>query len=224
MSGIVRLYAAFLQTPTKPHPHPHGLEHGWAWLARVLNMEPHPSLTATAVYDMLEVCVCVCSMFVSQYNTYCTDCRACYDERVQESVSEDALLHLQRLYPMVSVCLCLINQLLSLSLSHTHTQYGEGDTTSSAGSSDKTKAVPGEVHCIWHHTTAKGTAGRRFLEGTLARNSNCLALCIAHNIFSVNYAWAAANLCGRGWYVLVARKHHGVRFCLLCCTSVAGEL
>ena len=125
MSGIVRLYAAFLQTPTKPHPHPHGLEHGWVWLARVLNMEPHPSLTATAVYDMLEVCVCVCSMFVSQYNTYCTDCRACYDERVQESVSEDALLHLQRLYPMVSVCVCVcvLNQSFNLSLSCTHTVW-----------------------------------------------------------------------------------------------------
>lgn len=55
MSGIVRLYAAILQTPSKPHPHPHGLEHGWAWFARVLNMEPHPTLTATAIYDMLEI-------------------------------------------------------------------------------------------------------------------------------------------------------------------------
>ena len=55
MSGIVRLYAAILQTPSEPHPHPHGLEHGWAWFARVLNMEPHPTLTATAIYDMLEV-------------------------------------------------------------------------------------------------------------------------------------------------------------------------
>ena len=55
MSGIVRLYAAILQTSSHPHPHPHGLEHGWAWFARVLNMEPHPTLTATALYDMLEV-------------------------------------------------------------------------------------------------------------------------------------------------------------------------
>ena len=62
MSGIVRLYAAIIQTPTKPRPHPHGLEHGWAWLARVLNMEPHPSLTATALYDLLEVWL-MCATF-----------------------------------------------------------------------------------------------------------------------------------------------------------------
>lgn len=55
MSGIVRLYAAILQTSSDPHPHPHGLEHGWAWLARILNMEPHPTLTATAIHDVLEV-------------------------------------------------------------------------------------------------------------------------------------------------------------------------
>ena len=55
MSGIVRLYAAIIQTSSHPHPHPHGLEHGWAWLARTLNMEPHPTLTAAALHDMLEV-------------------------------------------------------------------------------------------------------------------------------------------------------------------------
>ena len=59
MRGIVRLYAAIIQTlplPVGPsRPHPHGLEHGWAWLARVLNMEPHPTLTATAIGDFLEV-------------------------------------------------------------------------------------------------------------------------------------------------------------------------
>lgn len=59
MRGIVRLYAAVVQTPPLPVgptlPHPHSLEYGWAWLARVLNMEPHPTLTATAIGDFLEV-------------------------------------------------------------------------------------------------------------------------------------------------------------------------
>ena len=57
MSGVVRLYAAIIQTPPfhSGQPHPHGPEHGWAWLARVLNMPPHPTLTATALYDFLEV-------------------------------------------------------------------------------------------------------------------------------------------------------------------------
>lgn len=59
MRGIVRLYAAIISSPQLPMdhtlPHPHGLEHGWAWLSRVLNMEPHPILTAAALGDFLEV-------------------------------------------------------------------------------------------------------------------------------------------------------------------------
>ena len=59
MRGIVRLYAAIISSPQLPveHtlPHPHGLEHGWAWLTRVLNMQPHPTLTAAALGDFLEV-------------------------------------------------------------------------------------------------------------------------------------------------------------------------
>ena len=57
--GVVRLYAAIISSPQLPmdhmHAHPHGLNCGWAWLARVLNMEPHPTLTAAALGDFLEV-------------------------------------------------------------------------------------------------------------------------------------------------------------------------
>ena len=58
--GTVRLYAAIIQTPQlptsqMPRPHPHGLEYGWAWLARMLNIEPHPVVTAAALGDFLEV-------------------------------------------------------------------------------------------------------------------------------------------------------------------------
>lgn len=57
--GVVRLYAAIISSPQLPmdyvHAHPHGLDYGWAWLARVLNMEPHSTLTAAALGDFLEV-------------------------------------------------------------------------------------------------------------------------------------------------------------------------
>ncbi|CAO2582569.1 mRNA export factor GLE1 [Lemmus lemmus] len=36
--------------------HPHGLSHGWRWLAEILNMEPLPDVTATLLFDFLEVC------------------------------------------------------------------------------------------------------------------------------------------------------------------------
>ncbi|XP_075434709.1 mRNA export factor GLE1 [Ascaphus truei] len=60
MSGMIRLYAAIIQLRwpygTKQGPHPHGLNHGWQWLAQVLNMEPLVDVTATLLYDFLEVC------------------------------------------------------------------------------------------------------------------------------------------------------------------------
>lgn len=58
MSGFMRLYAAVIQSPLPPGckgPHPHGLEWGWKWLAHVLNLDPRPDITATLLFDFLEV-------------------------------------------------------------------------------------------------------------------------------------------------------------------------
>ena len=58
MSGVIRFYAAILITSPPQgahHPHPHGLEHAWIWLSRSLNLQPNPDITATAIYDMLQV-------------------------------------------------------------------------------------------------------------------------------------------------------------------------
>lgn len=60
MSGMIRLYAAIIQTRwpygNPQENHPHGLHHGWRWLAQTLNREPVPCLTATFLFDFLEVC------------------------------------------------------------------------------------------------------------------------------------------------------------------------
>ncbi|XP_046557631.1 mRNA export factor GLE1-like [Haliotis rubra] len=57
MSGIMRLYTAILVSspPRSNAVHPHGIEHAWIWLARILNMDPQPDITATLTYDMLQV-------------------------------------------------------------------------------------------------------------------------------------------------------------------------
>jgi nucleoporin GLE1 len=56
MEGIVAVYAAILQTPVQANtPHPHGLENGWAWLARIMNLPPN-DCTATVLRVFLEVC------------------------------------------------------------------------------------------------------------------------------------------------------------------------
>ena len=59
LSGYVRLYAAIIQMDMPPdlagRGHPHGLEHGWVWFTRILNLDPLPSVTATVIYDFLEV-------------------------------------------------------------------------------------------------------------------------------------------------------------------------
>ncbi|XP_023834241.1 mRNA export factor GLE1 isoform X1 [Salvelinus sp. IW2-2015] len=60
MSGMIRLYAAIIQlrwpNGSKQGPAPHGLNNGWRWLAQMLNMEPLADVTATLLFDFLEVC------------------------------------------------------------------------------------------------------------------------------------------------------------------------
>ncbi|XP_053138406.1 mRNA export factor GLE1 [Hemicordylus capensis] len=60
MSGMIRLYAAILQLQwpygNRQGAHPHGLNHAWRWLAQMLNMEPLVDVTATILFDFLEVC------------------------------------------------------------------------------------------------------------------------------------------------------------------------
>ncbi|KAM4616692.1 mRNA export factor GLE1 [Polymixia lowei] len=60
MSGMIRLYAAIIQLRwpygSKQGADPHGLNHGWRWLAQMLNMEPLADVTATLLFDFLEVC------------------------------------------------------------------------------------------------------------------------------------------------------------------------
>ncbi|XP_061821947.1 mRNA export factor GLE1-like [Nerophis lumbriciformis] len=60
MSGMIRFYAAVIQLrwpfDSKQGSPPHGLNHGWHWLAQMLNMEPIADITATLLFDFLEVC------------------------------------------------------------------------------------------------------------------------------------------------------------------------
>ncbi|XP_061116812.1 mRNA export factor GLE1 [Conger conger] len=59
MSGMIRLYAAIIQLRwpyNKQGPAPHGLNNGWRWLAQMLNLEPLADVTATLLFDFLEVC------------------------------------------------------------------------------------------------------------------------------------------------------------------------
>ncbi|XP_066911176.1 mRNA export factor GLE1-like isoform X2 [Clytia hemisphaerica] len=59
LSGYVRLYASIIQMEMPPdlagRGHPHGLENGWVWFTRVLNLEPVELVTATIIFDFLEV-------------------------------------------------------------------------------------------------------------------------------------------------------------------------
>ncbi|KAK6313001.1 hypothetical protein J4Q44_G00163480 [Coregonus suidteri] len=58
-SGMIRLYAAIIQLRwpyvSKQGPDPHGMNHSWRWLAQMLNMAPLADVTATLLFDFLEV-------------------------------------------------------------------------------------------------------------------------------------------------------------------------
>lgn len=59
LSGVIRLYASILQSPMPPSlssiPHPHGMHNGWTWLTRIVNLEPRETVTATVLFDFLDV-------------------------------------------------------------------------------------------------------------------------------------------------------------------------
>lgn len=61
MSGVMRLYAAILITPLRrvyqnsSKTHPVGLRESWRWLAASLNLEPRPDISATLIFDFLEI-------------------------------------------------------------------------------------------------------------------------------------------------------------------------
>uniref|UniRef100_A0A0B6Y9Z6 mRNA export factor GLE1 n=1 Tax=Arion vulgaris TaxID=1028688 RepID=A0A0B6Y9Z6_9EUPU len=58
MSGLMRLYCSCMVAHLPPgvsSPHPHGLDNAWKWLARTMNLEPHPDVTAALIHDVLSV-------------------------------------------------------------------------------------------------------------------------------------------------------------------------
>lgn len=57
MSGIMRLYASLMVSypPRRQSEHAFGIENAWLWLSRVMNIQPLPDITATMVFDLLEV-------------------------------------------------------------------------------------------------------------------------------------------------------------------------
>ena len=58
MTGLVRLYAAVISSipPSgQSNQHPYGLNNGWTWLSRMLNLEPRANYTAVALNEFLAV-------------------------------------------------------------------------------------------------------------------------------------------------------------------------
>jgi nucleoporin GLE1 len=55
-SGTVQLYAAVVSSKGAATPdHPHGIDKGWTWLARTLNLTPHSGVTATMLFEFIKV-------------------------------------------------------------------------------------------------------------------------------------------------------------------------
>ncbi|RWS13926.1 hypothetical protein B4U79_14100 [Dinothrombium tinctorium] len=52
MRALVRLYGAIVQTNTTG-THMHGIEKGWIFMARLLNLEPRPSITPAVIHAFL---------------------------------------------------------------------------------------------------------------------------------------------------------------------------
>lgn len=98
-------------------PHPHGLNHGWRWLAQILNMEPLADITATILFDVLEVKSSFCIWFVliiayTQYLLHDYVCFGmsvslglwkCLNETISRAVLETHIAYLWRILPKVLI-------------------------------------------------------------------------------------------------------------------------
>lgn len=89
MSGIMRLYSAVMISRLKRahqgRTHPHGLCHAWRWFASMLNLEPRVDITATLLYEFLEVAgSSMQAAYGNQFNKILTYLNDEYFPRIQK--------------------------------------------------------------------------------------------------------------------------------------------
>ncbi|XP_038968961.1 mRNA export factor GLE1-like [Rattus norvegicus] len=110
MSGMIRFYAAIIQLQwpygDRQEAHPHGLQHGWRWLAQVLNLEPLPHVTATLLFDFLEVCGnALVKQYQVQFWKLVLVIREDYLPRIEAITSSGQMGSLVRLQQFLDKCL-----------------------------------------------------------------------------------------------------------------------
>ncbi|XP_069729289.1 mRNA export factor GLE1 isoform X2 [Phaenicophaeus curvirostris] len=110
MSGFIRLYAALIQVRwpygNKQAAHPHGLSYGWRWLAHILNIEPLTDVTATVLYDFLEVCGnALMKQYQGQFWKIMLYIQEEYIPRMEEIIGNDQMGAFSRLKQFVEKCL-----------------------------------------------------------------------------------------------------------------------
>ncbi|RWS27358.1 nucleoporin GLE1-like protein [Leptotrombidium deliense] len=67
MRALVRLYGAIVQT-NKQGLHPHGINCGWLFIARILNLEPRPAITAATIHAFLSTAAYrLCATYRKQF-------------------------------------------------------------------------------------------------------------------------------------------------------------
>ncbi|XP_065504501.1 mRNA export factor GLE1 isoform X1 [Caloenas nicobarica] len=110
MSGLIRLYAAIIQLRwpygNKQGAHPHGLNYGWCWLAQMLNMEPLADVTATLLFDFLEVCGnALMKQYQVQFWKMILLIREDYFPRIEAITSSGQMGSLMRFKQFLETCL-----------------------------------------------------------------------------------------------------------------------
>ncbi|KFP36781.1 Nucleoporin GLE1, partial [Chlamydotis macqueenii] len=110
MSGLICLYAVIIQVRwpygNKQGPHPHGLDHGWRWLAQMLNMEPLADVTATLLLVFLEVCGnALMKRYQAQFWKIMLLIREDYIPRIEAITSSIQMGSLTRLKKFLEECL-----------------------------------------------------------------------------------------------------------------------
>ncbi|XP_039620254.1 nucleoporin GLE1 [Polypterus senegalus] len=110
MSGMIRLYAAMIQLRwpygNKQAPCSFGLNLGWCWLAQILDMEPLADVTATLLFDFLEVCGnALVNQYQGQFWKLILLIKEEYFKRIEAVTSTGQMGSLMRLKQFLEKCI-----------------------------------------------------------------------------------------------------------------------
>lgn len=116
MRAMIMLYSAALQTPIKPRNSFRSYNYAWSWLARILDLDPEPAISAAVVQAFIQISsFTMLQVYGKQYIKLIKYISGVYIPKIREVTSKDVKRQtLVQLELFVDNCIKSISQRGSL--------------------------------------------------------------------------------------------------------------